>query len=414
MLSRLENWLLFLTIFLIPTQLGKHFWPQFSFIYSLPVDYLSPTVYLWDILALFLFIIFLLQKKHINQGAINLFYFFILTQSLSLIFSQNIGVGLVRLEQYTAAGLFGVYMASVNFNEVKQLIFRALGLSVIMESVIAILQFSYGKTLGLWILGERSFSISTPGIAKFDFFWYQFLRPYGTFPHPNVLAGFMLTAPVILNLIQDPYRPRINAQRAGVQYGVTILAMIVTLLTVSRVAIIAGFIQSLILISKKWRKFLLYGVLIISPILLTRFSALLYYDSLPFIIREDLLQTSSKIFSHSPIFGVGLNNFIPISAEGIVAGPSRFLQPVHNIFLLALSETGIVGLVGLLVTFGYPILKLRTKNYELKTMLIIWGTILFLGLFDHYFLTLPQGYRLLFLIWGISFSMLEFKNGKSS
>ena len=86
------------------------------------------------------------------------------------------------------------------------------------------------------------------------------------------------------------------------------------------------------------------------------------------------------------------------------------MQPVHNIFLLGLAETGLLGFLGLIILITIPIRKIWGN----KKFMIIWGTILFLGLFDHYFLTLPQGYRLLFLMWGLSFSMLEFKNGKSA
>lgn len=384
MLAKLEKILLFLTVFLLPTQLGRHFWPDFSFIYSLPVDYLSPTLYFWDLLALSLWGIFILQKRAINKLALNLFYFFLLSQSLSLFFASNIGAGLVRLEQYTMAGLFGVYIASAKFSETKSIIVSGLSVAVLMESILAVAQFIKGGTLGFWILGERTFSITTPGIAKFNFYGYETLRPYGSFPHPNVLAAFMV---VVLPLLSNKW--------------IILIGGITALLTVSRTAILVGLAESLALL-KKWRKLLLIGLLILSPIILTRFSALLNYDSLTFIRREELIAMSWKIFTSHPILGIGLNNFIPVSSDGVIAGPSRFLQPVHNIFLLEMAETGLVGLAGYLALISYPIWKGPR---------IIWATIIFLGLFDHYFLTLPQGYRLLFLIWGLSF-MLESDGGE--
>ena len=314
------------------------------------------------------------------------------------------------MQQYLIAGLFGVYMASTKYKDIKPILFRALGLAVASQSLLAILQFIKGGTLGLWILGERTFSITTPGIAKFDFFGFQFLRPYGTFPHPNVLAGFMVTVPVILN--QLSYGSRSVGR--SIKSGMTILAGLTTILTVSRVALLAGFVEALILLSKKWRIAFLALIIVISPILYTRFSAVLSYDNLTFIIREDLAVNALDMFASSPIFGVGLNNFIPASSEGVVSGSSRFLQPVHNIFLLALAETGIVGLVGFLVLIGYPIKNLKLTRPSLggkiSNLKLLWVTIIFLGMFDHYFLTLPQGYRLLFLIWGLS--MLKLKNAK--
>src|SRR3989344_5909066 len=98
-----EQVLFFLTVLFLPTQLGKHFWPDFSFVYSLPIDYLSPVIYFWDLLVMFLLAVFILQRKKINRLALNLFLLFILTSSLSLM-----PTGFVRLEQYLIAGLFGV------------------------------------------------------------------------------------------------------------------------------------------------------------------------------------------------------------------------------------------------------------------------------------------------------------------
>src|SRR5438045_3586285 len=52
-ISLLFFYLLFL---FLPTQFGKHFWPEFSFVYGLRLDYLSPTIYLTDILTIIIFV----------------------------------------------------------------------------------------------------------------------------------------------------------------------------------------------------------------------------------------------------------------------------------------------------------------------------------------------------------------------
>ncbi|TSC87830.1 MAG: Uncharacterized protein G01um10147_333 [Microgenomates group bacterium Gr01-1014_7] len=381
-LQRFENIIFFLTLLFLPTQLGRHFWPDFSFVYSLPIDYLSPVFYFWDILVGLLFFIFLLHKGHINRIALNLVFFFILTQGVSLLTSVNLGAGFVRLEQYLIVSFFGIYLASINLKEVKKIIFWGLTLAVMGESALAIAQFIKGGTVGFWILGERSFSLSTPGIAKFDFYGLEFLRPYGTFPHPNVLAAFCVIVAILL--------------RGKLTF---VAASLTIFLTVSRTAILAGIVSALWLLNKKWRLLFLTLLIILLPILYTRFSSTFNFDVLSFVRREEQAEIAIKMWLQSPLLGVGLNNFIPAASDQLLAGPSRFLQPVHNIFLLALAETGIIGLTGLIVLIGYPIRKRR--------LLPIWLVIIFLGMFDHYFLTLPQGYHLLFLVWGISLSMLE-------
>ena len=375
-MKKIENVFLFLALLFLPTQLGKHFWPDFSYIYSLKIDYLSPTLYFWDILVIGLLILFFLQKPKINKLALNILLFFLLSQALSLFGAKNTGAGLVRLEQYAIAGLFGVYLASNKIQDTRYKLFVPLTLGVLFESWLAILQFLKGGTLGFWILGERTFSISTPGIAKFNFQGLEFLRPYGTFPHPNVLAGYML---IIMLLIRSKK---------------TFIGLVTIILTMSRVVILVG-LAGLFILQKKNIKIIMIIMIILSPILFTRFSSLFSYDNLTILRREELFISSWNLFLKNPIFGVGLNNFIS-DQQDLVTGPSRFLQPVHNIFLLALSETGIIGLIGLISLFSF------TRHYILYP-------ILFLGLFDHYFLTLPQGYRLLFLVWGLSFLNLKLK-----
>lgn len=372
-MRKIESVLLFLTLLFLPTQLGKHFWPEFSYIYSLKIDYLSPTLYFWDVLVLGLILTWILSKPKINKLALNLLLIFLLTQSLSLLGAQNIGAGLVRLEQYAIAGFFGLYLASN-----KRQIFLPLMLGVLFESALAILQFLKGGTIGFWILGERTFTIATPGIAKFNFQGLEFLRPYGTFPHPNVLAGYMLVMMLLL-----------RSKKIAV-------AAITIFLTMSRATIFLGFI----FLFKKNIKIFIILLIILSPILFTRFSALLNYDNLTLLRREELTVTAGNLFLKNPVFGVGLNNFIS-SQQDLVVGPSRFLQPVHNIFLLALSETGLVGFLGFVILL-FPVFKLDASRYTLYA-------ILFLGFFDHYFLTLPQGYRLLFLVWGLSLSQAKLK-----
>lgn len=396
-LANLEKILLFLVILFLPTQLGKHFWPDFAYIYSLKIDYLSPTIYFWDLLVMGLLAVWFSRKPKVNKIALNLLLFFLFTQILPLMEAQNIGAGLVRLEQYTLAGFFGVYLASQDFKKVSAKIFLPLTLGLLGEGVLAILQFFKGGTLGLWILGERTFSLSTPGIAKFDFYGSEFLRPYGTFPHPNVLAGFLLIGSWIM------YHVSGQKQRMGKLVNVFIGVAI--FLSMSRAAIFAAIVA---LLSTARRKLVWLGVafLIVSPILFIRFSSLLNFDNLTMLRREELIENSWQIFVAHPLFGVGLNNFIPTLAGNLITGPSRFLQPVHNIFLLTLSETGLIGLIGLIALIAYPLRKLFTYHFSLVTTLP-WLILIFLGMFDHYFLTLPQGYRLLFLVWGLSFSMLK-------
>ena len=56
--NNIQRLLFFALILGIPTQFGRHFWPDFSFVSGVRVDYLSPTLYVTDIL---IFLIFALE-----------------------------------------------------------------------------------------------------------------------------------------------------------------------------------------------------------------------------------------------------------------------------------------------------------------------------------------------------------------
>jgi O-antigen ligase len=105
--------------------------------------------------------------------------------------------------------------------------------------------------------------------------------------------------------------------------------------------------------------------------------------------RSQLAEMSLKMTADKPLTGVGLNNFTNVMDNyGQVQATTRFLQPVHNIFLLVLSESGFLGLIG----FTYLLFKFR----KVRPYGIGLAMILFLGLFDHYPLTLQTGMLLLF------------------
>lgn len=391
MFQRLERLLLWLCILFLPTQLAKHFWPDFSDIFSLPIDYLAPRVYFWDLLVLFLIVIWIYQKPSIHKKALTVFLIFILSQLVSMIASLNPAVGFVRLEQLFICGLFGVYIGSQKIETIKNSVIKALGTTILFQSLLAIFQFVLGRSVGLWIIGERSFNLLTPTIAKFNFYEYVVLRPYGTFPHPNVLAGFIVTILPLINYFKSSFHKLIP-----------IIGGLASILTFSRVGTLVLLLEAGFYLRKK----ILILLLILTPLILVRFGSVFNFDYISVVRREELALTALSFFQQSPLFGIGLNNFISHGAvTEIISGQVRFFQPVHNIYLLSLSETGLVGFLGLGILIGYPIYRLwiNRKDSFSKVLLYCWGILLFLGMFDHYLLTLAQGQRLLFLIWGFSF-----------
>src|SRR6266516_3919214 len=55
-----EKLLGFTLLLFLPTQCGKHFWPDYAIVLGLRIDYLSPTFYFTDFL---IFLLFVMQVK---------------------------------------------------------------------------------------------------------------------------------------------------------------------------------------------------------------------------------------------------------------------------------------------------------------------------------------------------------------
>jgi O-antigen ligase len=110
------------------------------------------------------------------------------------------------------------------------------------------------------------------------------------------------------------------------------------------------------------------------------------------------------MFWKNPVLGVGLNNYF--NNLNVISFQSNtfLIQPVHNIFLLVLAEIGLIGFCFVIFAFAKSIVKTFNQKQTRKYLLMALFAVVFLGMFDHYFLTLQQGQLLLSLILGISLS----------
>src|SRR5476649_2203358 len=87
-LTQFSKLLSYLLIFLLPTQLGIHFWPNFSLLLGIRVDYLSPTLYVTDVVILSLIVINARQswsndkKIHIPSKTWLLFWLILMSGTL--------------------------------------------------------------------------------------------------------------------------------------------------------------------------------------------------------------------------------------------------------------------------------------------------------------------------------------------
>lgn len=448
---KIENYIFYLLILFLPTQLGKHFWPDFSFVAGLRIDYLSPTVYFTDVLVGALFILWFSRtfkerlsgkskiKSHtfdkLSTGKSKIqfkiqnykffwIWLFCICYLLSIIvFSEEILKGLyfaLKILEMAFVGYYSAKFAGIKSN-LKNII-AILSIGVLLESVLAIAQFVKQGSIGgvFYFLGERSFTGATPGIANASLNGELVLRPYGTLPHPNVLAGYLLVSMSLIFFLAGFQK---QEKTLGIKHkfqsvvsrqwpvAVLLLGSISLLLTMSRVVIMLWILILSFFFFKKinLKVFFIGAIATITLLLLspvgTRFTQVVLTDE-AIVQRLNLINASVEMISSSPLFGVGFGNFIPTLAQ--ISGPltvSTYLQPVHNIFLLVAAETGLIGL-GFFVWFlEKTYIRIKKQELRIKELsMIVFGVVLVTGLFDHYWLTLQQGQMLLAVVIGLSWS----------
>lgn len=419
--NRFSKFFFYLLILFLPTQFGKHFWPQFSFIQGFRLDYLSPTIYLTDILII-LIIIFSLEKiitffKKQNKKNILLIFLLFLSLFIGVINSENPKAGLYGILKITEYLFLGIYIITSFENLSKKYILSILFFGVIFESALSFLQvFKNGSLNGIfYFLGERFFNSQTPGIANASVNGQLFLRPYATFSHPNALAGYLIFAMAFITV----YKKYVSSK---IFFLTILIGSMTLLLTLSRIAILTWVIYLIFLFCvpffKKYKNNIsnknvatgISAVILLIFLMFAFFQNTLFVQRFiktriveeSFVQREYLINQSLNMFVKNPVFGVGINNYynnLEKSKE-----KTLFIQPVHNIFLLVLSEAGLIGLIYFLFIF-YKASKSAFVNNKKIDSFVLTTLLIILGMFDHYFLTLQQGQIMFVLILCHAFSV---------
>lgn len=289
----------------------------------------------------------------------------------------------------------------------------------VLQAAVGFGQFLRQGDFGLQVFGESVLSQSLKGIASFySETGDKIIRAYGLTPHPNVLALILLMsllALVFLFLTNTKRNVSIlsgySAAGAVLIFGLLSTFSRTTVALAGLLVLIAGataFVNS----AKQRRSdlvrivffVLVVGVcfaLIFWPAIKSRMTISSDEDAV--VLRGYYNRQALGSGSGWNLAGVGLGNFTEWLIKTHPGEETWRYQPVHNIFLLAYSETGILGslmFLGFLSAVLVPALLKFLRFPELNAAVPILAAccLLFLGLFDHFSWTLQQG-RIVW--WGV-------------
>lgn len=391
----MSNFLLFLFLLFIPTQLGKHFWPSFASVQGVRVDYLSPTLYFLDVIFVFLFI--LNFKFKVKSGWKLLILGLVIFLNLVSAWNKfEAGYRWLRIIE-----LGWVFFYIKENKEITQKFLKViLPIWIIFESVLGLMQVSFGESVNgvFYWLGERAINLNTLGVAKWSIFGSEHLRAYGTFSHPNSMAGFLLVG-VLMWIKYKPLCPSVNSGHLPLKKGevffkifwwvVWWLGIMGIIICGSRNVWLVGILILFYSLYKK-NKWYLMGIPFLLGIVVWKFNLFSGWDPTSWKKRWELMVSAVLMIKESSFLGVGVGNFLVRLPEYKTNSPVFWLQPVHNIYLLLVSELGILGIMALAW-----ISEIKKINY------LPLIAILLTGLVDHYWVTLPQNMWLLVLVLGL-------------
>lgn len=380
----------FLFCFLLPTQLGKHFFFEFSYLGGVRIDYLAPTLYLTDVFALLL--IFLNYKTVLSFFKRKLFLWLFVFFCINAIFALSKPIFFYRfIKLFEIFALFAIFKKQ--FPKYKKAMVGGLAFSVFFQSILVVAQFVSRHSLqGIWyFFGERYFTLGTPGIAKAALQGNEILRAYGTFSHPNSLAGFFL-------LIYLFFLTNNSITNNIIKYVTLALCSLIIFLSFSKnVILVFLFLNTWYFFKEKQSCRICTLAKILSPLFLAVIFLSAQTDPLSFQKRITLMTQSLTIVSQYVLTGVGLGNYLLAQYAFPIKYSYFFLQPVHNIYLLFAAETGPF-ISGFFFVNIFIIIK---KYWRKMSVLPIFVAVLLTGLGDHYWLTLQQNTLLMGVLFGI-------------
>lgn len=314
---------------------------------------------------------------------------------------------------------FLIYSLISNFEEpvkLTRILLTAVVLSALFQTGVAITQYFHQAPLGLRLLGETNqtsiFYTKDGARWLIDSLLGKIsenviiMRAAGTFPHANVLGGFLVFS------ILATYYLSIKTKKWLYTLPLQFFALA---LTYSRAALFAWALSTAI-----WfffnRHRASFAVIVFSFLLSATLLSEQYIHRGGVVnynnwvkdsdnVRKVQQKTGLEIIQDHFLFGVGFTQFSERASPYFQNGLPDYIKVTapHNIFLFLACETGLISLIAFLSFLFYRIWNFIKAPITPESSLFFSLTIafLFIGLCDFYPILFQQGRLMFFMVLGL-------------
>jgi O-antigen ligase len=287
-----------------------------------------------------------------------------------------------------------------------------------LQAGIVIAQSLAGGALGLRPLGEFPFDAARAGTSILQAGDLTYVRPYGLYPHPNILAGALMLGGLLAGAFALRAAPLLHRLPALLLSGLLVAALLLTFSRAAWLGMAAGGVSLLLLVRPRWRA-LLHAALL--ALLIGGIFVALYRPLLGARVGEgtesvELRSVADRVvftdfalraIGERPLVGQGVGNF-PWRAADYLRETFFDLRGdhVHHVYLSVWAEMGLVGFVlfSIAQAAGIAAALHRTRQptaahdaLARAGLLAVVTGLMVVGLLDHYpYSQLP----LMALWWG--------------
>lgn len=287
--------------------------------------------------------------------------------------------------------------------------------SIFLQALLGIYQFLTQGSFSFKYLGLAAHNPIIPGTSVIETLDGRWLRAYGGFDHPNILGGVLAISLILAAYLLARKKILNNAKQTWssvflfVFYFISLYALFFTFSRAAWIALLAGLIALLIVLIRRFDKWVVgrfIALLFFSAVLLTiiaipfqelittRVEVETRLEQKSIRDRYEYMSEAGGLLKHNFLGGVGIGNYhSALSLSDEYKKPAWEYQPVHNVFILICTQSGIFALLSFII-FGAFLVKYGRRE---KFAFAVVTALFVIMMLDHWLLSLPFGVLFLFL-----------------